>query len=88
MTDHETNTDTETVAILKQRLAAAEDLLQQIHDCPIVWEPATIPSNIDVNNPQHRKQVVGVQHISYERIYKIAEFLHRSLPTNDGYEDE
>lgn len=61
----------------EERLAIAEELLHEIYNCPINWEQSTIPkSGFDRENPEHRKQVVGTQHISYSRIYKIGKFLN------------
>lgn len=61
---------------LEQRLYVAMDLLQQIHDCPVNWVESTLPKGgMNPDNPKHRGQVVGTQHISYTRLYNIAAFL-------------
>lgn len=70
---------------LKQRLYVALDLLQQIHDCPVNWVESTIPKGgMNPNNPRHRGQVVGTQHISYTRLYNIAAFLRQNIEHEKG----
>ena len=65
---------------LEQRLYVARDLLQQIHDCPVNWVESTIPKGgMDPDNPRHRGQVVGTQHIAYTRLYNIASFLRKNI---------
>lgn len=68
------------IAELEQRLYVARDLLQQIYDCPVNWVESTIPKGgMNPDNPKHRGQVVGTQHISYTRLYNIASFLRQNI---------
>ena len=70
---------------LEHRLAVAMDLLQQIHDCPVNWVESTFPKGgMNPNNPEHREQVVGTQHISCTRIYTIAAFLRQNIEHEKG----
>ena len=72
-------------AELEQRLYVAMDLLQQIHDCPVNWVESTFPKGgMNPDNPKHRGQVVGTQHISYTRLYNIAAFLHQNIEHEKG----
>lgn len=71
--------------LMSQRLAEAEDLLQQIYDCPVNWVESTIPKGgMNPDNPKHRGQVVGTQHISYTRLHRIAAFLHQNIEHEKG----
>lgn len=75
----------EEVRELEHRLYVARDLLQQIHDCPVNWVESTIPKGgMNPDNPKHRGQVVGTQHISYTRLYNIAAFLHQNIDMKKG----
>lgn len=73
------------IAELEQRLAVATDLLQQIHDCPVNWVESTFPKGgMNPDNPRHRGQVVGTQHIAYTRLYNIAAFLRQNTEHEKG----
>jgi hypothetical protein len=49
-----------------------EKIRSDIQGCPVIWDQATMPiSGFNIEDPQHRQQVVGNLSICYERLQRI-----------------